>query len=240
MNFFLFAAGLGMRLRPLTLHTPKPLINVGGQTLLGRLLEQILPYADTVFINVCWLGEQIEAFIHQHYASANIIILREQSPLETGGAIINALEYEKKHLLDTTLAVQPFALVNADIYTDYDFSSLNETVLKADDLAHLVLVDRPSNRESGDFNLTAGRVSGSQNTRGDLVFSGISVIHPKLIKQYQQHHLATANETPTQNDVFSLSQVYYYASSQGHLSGEHFNGQWFDVGTKKVLDLLSH
>lgn len=236
MNFFLFAAGLGQRLRPLTLNTPKSLIEIGQQPIIGRLLKQILPHAQQVFINISWLGEQIETYIHQHFSHENIILLKEKSPLETGGALLNAFSYEREHRLSTRLNQDPFIIINTDIYTDYSFAKLKQkiTLLSSTTLGHLVLVDCPKGRRQGDFQLINGRIIGSMETRGNLVYSGIALIHPKLIHHYQ-HSLPTHIRDEA---FFSLSQVFYHANEHNLLSGEYFTGQWSDIGTLESLQAL--
>lgn len=241
MNFFLFAAGIGKRLRPLTLHTPKPLIRIHNQPLIGRLLEHILPYADTVFINVAWLGEQIEQFITGHHPHDNIVILKEKTPLETGGALCHAFDHaESQH---AGLDKHPFVVINSDIYTDYDFSRLihtatttfvNTSISEPDILGHLVLIDRSSFKHaSGDFDLIGNRVHGNAHSRGKLTYSGIGLIHPHLLKRYQ-----SSPSLPTEKPCFSLAKALYDASEKGRLCGEIFTGIWYDVGTPKSLEVL--
>ncbi len=234
----LFAAGLGTRLRPLTLETPKPLLTIQGKTLLGRLLDAILPCADRVFINTSWLSEQIYQFIKDNYPQQNIHLLYEgEAPLETAGALYNAVNYAKRYCPHSQLEVKPFVAVNADIYTDYDFSSLKSEVLSKQDLAHLILVDCPTSKQKGDFDLNGNRVSGSMESRGEYTFSGISLIHPQLLSDYKnsQQSLVVKNEIP----IVSLTNLLYYASEVGRLSGEHYAGKWYDVGTLEIFKELS-
>ncbi|HCJ29220.1 MAG TPA: mannose-1-phosphate guanylyltransferase, partial [Pseudomonas sp.] len=148
MKAMILAAGKGERLRPLTLHTPKPLVQAGGTPLIEYHLQALARAGFTeLVINHAWLGEQIEAYlgvgdrfgVHIDYSA-------EGEPLETGGGIHRALPL---------LGDQPFVVVNGDIWTDYDFAALPQPLTG---LAHLVLVDNPAHHPAGDFLLAGGQV----------------------------------------------------------------------------------
>src|SRR5690606_32316115 len=108
-------------------------------------------------INHAWLGAQIEQALGDGAAlGVNIRWSREGEALETAGGIVHALPL---------LGAEPFAIVNADIWTDYPFSRLH-TALAAGDLAHLVLVPNPEHHPQGDFGLVAQRLQLPQATVG--------------------------------------------------------------------------
>ncbi|MDP2248216.1 MAG: nucleotidyltransferase family protein, partial [Nitrosomonadales bacterium] len=145
MKAMILAAGRGERMRPLTDHTPKPLLEVGGKPLIGWHLERLAAagFKDIV-INHAHLGAQIEQSLgNGKQWGVSITYSPEQVALETAGGIANAM-----HLLDNA----PFLVVNGDIYTDIDFAQLT-TVLDSSKLAHLVLIDNPSQHPAGDFAL---------------------------------------------------------------------------------------
>ncbi len=212
MKAMLLAAGKGERMRPLTLHTPKPLLPVAGKPLLQWHLEALKRAGiRQLVINHAWLGAQIEA----HFADGAALEVeiqwsRETEPLETGGGIRQALPL---------LGEQPFVLVNGDIWTDFDFTGL---ALPAGKLAHLVLIDNPAHNPRGDFILQQGVVSNPVEGQTGLTYSGIAVIHPALI----------ADQAPGR---FALAPLLRSAADQGLLGGEYFAGNWIDVGTPERL-----
>ncbi len=151
----ILAAGLGERMRPLTDHTPKPLLPVGGRPLVVWQIERLRAagFLDVV-INHAHLGRQIEDRLGNGSAlGVRIAWSDEGTPLETAGGIAKAL-----HLLGDA----PFLVTNADIYTEYDYARLwpvlKEMAANPDRLAHLVLVDNPPQHPQGDFGLHEGRV----------------------------------------------------------------------------------
>ncbi|WP_323115315.1 N-acetylmuramate alpha-1-phosphate uridylyltransferase MurU [Pseudomonas guariconensis] len=212
MKAMILAAGKGERMRPLTLHTPKPLVPVAGQPLIEYHLRALAKAGFTeVVINHAWLGQQIEDHLGDGARfGLSIRYSPEGEPLETGGGIFKALPL---------LGDAPFLLVNGDIWTDYDFARLR-TPLKG--LAHLVLVDNPGHHGRGDFRLDGQRVVDGDEAPGTLTFSGISVLDPALFEGRQP-------------GAFKLAPLLRHAMGEGRVSGEHFQGRWVDVGTLERL-----
>ncbi len=213
MKAMILAAGKGERMRPLTLHTPKPLLPVGGKPLIQWHIEA-LAQAGVVelVINHAWLGEQIEqAFGHGERFDVKISWSAEGEPLETGGGIFRALPL---------LGELPFVLVNGDVWTDLDFSKLR---LEPGKLAHLVLIDNPDHKTRGDFMLASGMVSNLPADAAGLTYSGIAVIDPALFAGQP-------------GGAFPLAPLLRQAADRGLISGSHFTGTWIDVGTPERLD----
>ncbi|WP_342669241.1 N-acetylmuramate alpha-1-phosphate uridylyltransferase MurU [Endozoicomonas arenosclerae] len=210
----ILAAGLGKRLRPLTLNKPKPLVEVAGKPLIVHHLEKLSESGFTdVVINHAWLGEQIVTALGSGQQwGLNIDYSAESEPLETGGGVFKALPQ---------LGEDPFLLVNGDVYTNYAFQSLPQS-LKG--LAHLVLVDNPEFKESGDFALNSnGQVQASGDHR--LTFSGLSVLSPELFANCK-------------SGAFKLAPLLIDAMASGKVTGEHYSGLWTDVGTVERLQGL--
>lgn len=216
MKAMILAAGKGERLRPLTLHTPKPLVRAGGIPLIEYHLRALKTAGFTeIVINHAWLGEQIEAFLGDgRQLGLSIRYSPEGEPLETGGGIFRALPL---------LGDEPFLVVNGDIWTDCDFTALNSSRNGAPikGLAHLVLVDNPLHHPAGDFALVGGEVRDDASLPG-LTYSGIAVLHPRLF--------ATCSE-----GAFKLAPLLRDAMAKGQVTGEHFTGRWVDVGTHERL-----
>ena len=211
MKAMILAAGKGERLRPLTLHTPKPLIRAAGVPLIEYHIRALAAAGfRELVINHAWLGEQIEAYLGDgERFGVQIRYSAEGEPLETGGGIHRALPL---------LGEQPFLVVNGDIWTDYDFACLAPL---SSELAHLVLVDNPAHHPKGDFLLAdcAVRDEG-EGTR--LTYSGLAVLHPRLFEGCKA-------------GAFKLAPLLRQAMAAGQVSGEHYSGRWVDVGTHERL-----
>jgi len=214
-------------MRPLTDHTPKPLLEVGGKALIVWHIEGLVKAGITeLIINHAHLGAQLEKVLGDGSRfGAQIQYSPETSALETAGGIANALPM---------LGDQPFAVINGDIFCDYDFARLPEraAALQAGgDMAHLVLVDNPEHHPQGDFCLHATRLlptSDQRLTTNDslLTFSGIGLYHPAMFG-----HLARGSVAP-------LAPLLRAQIALGHVSGEHHPGIWIDVGTPQRLQEL--
>ena len=207
----ILAAGRGQRLRPLTDHVPKPLLQVGGETLLGRHLSALAGAgASLVVVNTAWHGAMIRRLIGsgRHFGVQVQYSDEGDTALETGGGIFRALPL---------LGEDPFMLVNGDVWTDLDPATL--VAPDAGDLAMLVLVDNPPHHRDGDFGLGRGRV---QLTGEKLTYSGIAVLSPQLF-------------AGCADGVFPLGPLLRDAIAAGRVRGVHYLGSWFDTGTPDGL-----
>lgn len=212
MRAMILAAGKGERMRPLTLHTPKPLLPAGGVPLIEHQLQALLRagYRDIV-INHAWLGEQIEEYLGDgERFGAHIRYSPEGEPLETGGGIFKALPL---------LGDGAFVIVNGDVWSSYDYSRLR---LPEGALAHLVMVNNPDHHPSGDFALNEGRLADLPAAGQPLTYSGIAVLHPALFEGCAE-------------GAFKLAPLLRKAMADGRVTGEHFSGPWVDVGTPERL-----
>jgi len=216
LKAMILAAGRGERMRPLTDHTPKPLLEVGGKSLIVWHIERLVYAGFTeLVINHAHLGKQIESALgNGNRFGATIHYSDEGTALETAGGIAFAL-----HLL----GAQPFAVVNGDIWCDYDFARLPQlatTLSTRGDMAHLVLVDNPPQHSYGDFGFRDGRVT---DAAPKLTFSGIGIYQPELFMD-----IPRGSKAP-------LAPLLRDRIASGKVSGEHHTGLWFDVGTPQRL-----
>ncbi|QIK38678.1 nucleotidyltransferase family protein [Caldichromatium japonicum] len=213
MKAMILAAGRGERMRPLTDHTPKPLLQAGGKPLIQYHLERLAQAGiREIVINHAHLGWMIESALGDGARfGIRIRYSPESSALETGGGIFNALPW---------LGPGPFLVINGDIWCDLDLSTLS---IGPAELAHLVLVDNSAHHPQGDFALNDGRVSNAGDPR--LTFSGIGVYRPELF----------FGCTP---GAFPLAPLLRRAADQGKVSGRHHGGLWFDIGTPERLFAL--
>jgi MurNAc alpha-1-phosphate uridylyltransferase len=213
MQAMILAAGRGERMRPLTDHIPKPLLQAGGKPLIVHHLERLASAGiRDIVINHAHLGGQIEAALGDGSRwGVRIRYSPEGKALETGGGIFRALPL---------LGLNPFLVVNGDIWTDLDFSRLR---IETDRLAHLVLVNNPPHHPGGDFALTDGRVLAEGEPR--YTFSGIGVYHPDLFRDHEP-------------GAFPLAPLLREAMRRDLVSGELYRGRWSDVGTPGRLQAL--
>lgn len=214
MKAMILAAGKGERLRPLTLHTPKPLVRAGGVPLIEYQLQALHRAGfDQLVINHAWLGQQIEDYLGDGARlGVSIRYSAEGEPLETGGGIFRALPL---------LGDKPFVIANGDIWTDFDYASLHGALAEGD-LVHLVLVNNPGHHTRGDFCLQDGRVADYREGEPSLTYSGIAILHPALFDGCQ-------------SGAFKLAPLLRQAMQAGRVSGVHHRGRWIDVGTHERL-----
>lgn len=217
MKAMILAAGKGTRMRPLTNHTPKPLLEVAGKPLIVWHIEKLAAagYRDIV-INIAWLGYQIPKALGDGSRWGGSILYsdeQDEAALETAGGIVKALPL---------LGAEPFLVVSADVWCAFDFQPVE---LAAGDLAHLILVKNPGHNPAGDFALQAGRVMADAGDSG-YTFSGIAYYHPDLFSG-----LAYGNRR--------VAPVLREAMANGRVSGELYQGEWLDVGTPQRLAELN-
>lgn len=211
----ILAAGKGERMRPLTDHTPKPLLQAGGKALIEHTLERMATAGFTeIIINTAHLGEQIPRTLGrgERYGVRIEYSYEGSEPLETAGGIVNALPL---------LGDEPFLVVNGDIACDFDFANLNYSSEK---LAHLVLIANPEHHAQGDFCLQA---NGTVTEEGEpkFTFSGIGIYHPKLF----DFLLPGVNK---------LGPLLRQVMASGQVSGQYHPGFWMDIGTPQRLQEL--
>lgn len=214
MKAMILAAGRGERMRPLTDHTPKPLLPVAGKPLIAHTINQLVAAGFTdLVINHAHLGKQIEAALGDGAQfGAHINYSPEGEALETAGGIIHALPL---------LGNDPFLVINGDIATDFPFAELKNISIK---LAHIVLINNPAHNPKGDFGLaTSGFV-----TNGDdqcYTFSGIGVYHPDLF----------AGTPPGKS---KLAPLLRQGINKQQVTGQVYKGFWMDIGTPERLQEL--
>ncbi len=213
MKAFILAAGRGERMRPLTDHTPKPLLQAGGKPLIVWHLERLAAAGfREIVINHAYLGEQIEAALGDGSAWGLNIRYSPEPPgaLETAGGIANALPL---------LGDAPFLVVNGDIYCDWDFTRASQLI---DRPAHLVMVANPAHHSGGDFALDGERVVFAQGGQ-TLTYAGIAVFSPAFFADVPH------------GTVMKLRPLLDAAIAAETLGGERHAGRWVDVGTPQRL-----
>jgi len=213
MKAMILAAGRGERLRPLTERVPKALVEAGGKPLLVWHLERLRRAGvREVVINVSHLASQITERIGD--GAAHDLAVRwshEPQPLETAGGIAQAL---------ALLGTEPFLLVNADLWCDYELGGLYTRKLGSH-RAHLVLVPNPPHHREGDFSLDGDRVGTGPSPR--YTYAGIAVLSPEIVSDIRP------------GDKAPLGPLLITAAKRGAVTGELHRGVWRDIGTAERL-----
>jgi len=217
----ILAAGRGERLRPLTDARPKPLLEVGGRSLIEWQIERLAAAGfGEIAVNHAHLGHLIEEALGDgRRFGVRLRYSPEWPALETAGGIVNALPL---------LGAGPFAVVSGDIYTEFDYARLEEPLSAiagnpAARAAHLVLVDNPPFHPDGDMGLANGRI-----TQGGakLTYGNIAVFHPSLFRDI------------VPGTWLKLFPWLYRFADEGRVTGEHYQGPWDNVGTADQLAAL--
>lgn len=213
MKAMILAAGRGERMRPLTDHTPKPLLVAGGKPLIVWHLERLAAAGfREIVINHAHLGAQIEAALGDGSTWGLSIAYSPEPPgaLETAGGIATALPL---------LGDDPFLVVNGDVYCDWDFNQARQL---ASVNAHLVMVANPAHHAGGDFSLDGERVTYATGEQ-TLTYAGIGVFSPSFFAGVQP------------GTIMKLRPLLDAAIAAGTLTGERYAGRWVDVGTPQRL-----
>ncbi len=222
MKVMLLAAGVGERMRPLTNHTPKPLLRVAGVPLIEHHIRRLAEAGlRDLLINVSHLGPQIVDYCGDGSRwGVSVTYSPEAAPLETAGGIINAMPL---------LGEQPFMVVNGDVWTDYPFGQLASRDLQSTDgSAHLVLVDNPPQHPLGDYVLNeCANLEIKNSDACGYTYAGIGVFSPEFFAGVTLGALA-------------LRPLLDKAISSNLVSGEHYTGSWVDVGTPQRLQELDN
>lgn len=217
MYAMILAAGRGERLRPLTDSTPKPLLEAGRKKLIEHHLHALSEagFSDVV-INIGHLGQQImDALGDGSRYQLKIHYSDERSAvLETGGGIVKALPLLKS---------DPFLVMNGDIWSDINLSLLPERI---DSLAHLILIKNPRHNPDGDFSLEGKLVHERKDLQPSWTFSGIGLYSHELFYQCEKGR-------------FPLAPLIREHLATGQITGETYDGLWFDIGTRERLDELN-
>jgi MurNAc alpha-1-phosphate uridylyltransferase len=211
----ILAAGLGTRMRPLTEHTPKPLLRAGGQALIDFHLHKLAAAGiREVVLNCSWLADQLEDYLADGSRyGLSIQLSRETQPLEAAGGIVQALPY-----LDSE-EDEPFLVINGDIWTEFDFAALRDIKPLG---GHLVLIENPPHNPNGDFYLNQSALISEQAEGLRYTFSGISVWRPSVFRDFDAGSRA-------------FKPVMLAAIARDALGGELYQGRWWDIGTPQRL-----
>lgn len=216
MKALILAAGRGQRMRPLTDETPKPLLKIGDKTLIEYHLYALAKAGiKETTINIAFHPQQFLQLLgdgSRYGVCIHYSFEPENDPLDTGGGIFQALPL---------LGPEPFLVISADLWTQYPLEKLPKNL---NNLAHIVLVDNPDHNPQGDFCLINGKVVADGANK--LNFGGIGVYHPQLFAECKP-------------GKFSYIPLLTNAMTKNLVSGEHYQGTWFNIGTVAQLQNLN-
>lgn len=215
MRAMILAAGRGERMRPLTDTIPKPLLWAGGQTLIERIIEQLRHSGfEDLVINLGWRGEEIRNSLGDGSRLGVRIHYSQEPPgaLETAGGVVHALPL---------LGTKPFLVVGGDVHCDYPFERLRG--FEPAGQGHLVMVDNPEHHPEGDFALRDDHIHFGPPPC--LTYSGIGVFRPQMFGAL----------APGRRPLRPILEDHI---AHGSISGEHYRGEWADIGTPERLEAL--
>ena len=217
----ILAAGLGKRMQPLTLKTPKPLIQIGNKSLLERAIDLLINHGiEEIAINVYHLPDQIKDFINGKKYKAKILIFDEQDMLlDTGGGILNATRSFKK----------PFIVVNPDtLWSDAynnELKDLEDLYLKKKKPC-LLLVNKNLSFDSsfkGDFNLHDGVISRENSNK--FIFTGLQILNQSVFSSIK-------------DKIFSMNKIWNYLIEENSLIGNESKQKFYHLNTKEIYDKI--
>lgn len=219
MKAFVFAAGKGERMRPLTDRTPKPLLTVNGKALIDYHLEKLAAAGfSQVMINLSYLGAQIRNHCGDgsQYGLAIQYSQEGPEPLETGGALNHCLDW---------IDGDAFAMISTDAYCDLEYTALAHSLssLSRRELAaELVLTNNPEHHPNGDFGIAGGKLSRTATPR--YTYTGLGCATARFIADY-----------PGRQVRFPLRDALNYWLDRHAIGAVFHQGVWVDVGTPTRL-----
>ena len=227
----IFAAGLGIRLKPLTDNIPKALVEVSGKPLLEHAINKLQQYGySDIIINVYHFAGQLKEFLKQKNNFGIRIELSDESEqlLDTGGGLKKAAWFFNDN--------KPFLVHNVDVLSDIDLNALYQLHMQGNSLATLAVRQRDTSRyflfdeqlylcgwknnETGELKISKGNAG----TLTPLAFSGIQIVNPEIFKLINE------------NGKFSMTGVYLRLAASNRVKGfMHDSGYWFDLGKPESI-----
>ena len=219
----ILAAGLGKRMNPITLKTPKPLIKIGNKNLLEKAIELLIDHGvEEIAINVHHLADQIKDFINQKKYKVKIIISDEQnSLLDTGGGVLQATRSFK----------EPFVVINPDTLWNKSYSNelrVLEDLYFKQKKSCLLLVNKNLSFDSsfkGDFNLNGNIVS--RDDSNEFIFTGLQILDQSVFNSIK-------------DKIFSMNKIWDNLIKNKSLLGIQSKQKFYHLNTKEMYDKISN
>ena len=219
----ILAAGLGKRMQPITLKTPKPLIQIGKKNLLERAIDLLINHGiEEIAINVYHLSDQIKDFINNKKFKAKIIISEEQNQLlDTGGGILNATRNFQKPFI----AINPDTLWNSDYLNE--LKDLEDLYFREKKICLLLVRKNLSFDISfkGDFNLDNGIVS--RSNKNEFIFTGLQILDQSVFSTIK-------------DKIFSMNKIWDYLIENKSLVGNESKQKFYHLNTMEMYNKISN
>lgn len=214
----ILAAGLGKRMQPLTLKTPKPLLEINNYTLLERAINLLISHGvQEISINVHYLPDQIKSFINRKKFKVKITISNEENLLlDTGGGVLKGTQ---------NFGDNPFFVINPDtVWGKHYLAELKglEVIYLKNNKPTLLLVNKKLSIDpsfKGDFNLNNEKIS--KDSENQFIFTGLQIINRSVF----------ANE---KSEVFSLNKVWNKLIKDKNLLGLESNQKFYHLNTSDM------
>ena len=214
----ILAAGLGKRMQPLTLKTPKPLLEINNYTLLERAINLLVSHGvQEISINVHYLPEQIKSFINRKKFKVKITISNEENLLlDTGGGVLKGTQ---------NFGDNPFFVINPDtVWSKHYLAELKslEVIYLKNNKPTLLLVNKKLSIDpsfKGDFNLNNEKIS--KDSENQFIFTGLQIINRSVF-------------TNEKSEVFSLNKVWNKLIKDKNLLGLESNQKFYHLNTSDM------
>jgi MurNAc alpha-1-phosphate uridylyltransferase len=214
----ILAAGLGKRMQPLTLKTPKPLLEINNYTLLERAINLLISHGvQEISINVHYLPDQIKSFINRKKFKVKITISNEENLLlDTGGGVLKGTQ---------NFGDNPFFVINPDtVWSKHYLAELKslEVIYLKNNKPTLLLVNKKLSIDpsfKGDFNLNNEKIS--KDSENQFIFTGLQVINRSVF-------------TNEKSEVFSMNKVWSKLIKDKNLLGLESNQKFYHLNTSDM------
>ena len=214
-TIMILAAGLGKRMKVYTNKVPKPLIKIGNETLIEKMIKKLeIKGFKKVVINIFYLKNKIKKELSNKF-KVKIYYSEEKILLNTGGGIKNAIKI---------LKAKEFFVINSDIIweekTNSPFDQLNKFWDK--DKMDALLLLYPKKKETGDYNINKSNRIITDKNNFKYIFTGIQILKSKVFLKKKEK-------------IFPLFSIYEQLIEKKRLFGLVYDGKWFHIGTLESL-----
>ena len=221
----ILAAGFGKRLNPLTLSNPKPLLNIGKETLLSNTINFLEQFQiKQAIINVHYLGDQIIKYIKKKNFNLNLTVINEKEKiLDTGGGIFNAL----KHFNESFLCINPDTIWNLNYIKE--LKKMESDFFLNSKKCNLLVVDKIKSFDKnlkGDFNLQNGLITRKKDENLKFIYTGLQIINPEAFSNIDEK-------------VFSINKVWNQLIKSNQLFGLESKIDFLHISTLNIYKKLN-
>ena len=221
----ILAAGFGKRLNPLTLSSPKPLLNIGKETLLSNTINFLEQFQiKQAIINVHYLGDQIIKYIKKKNFNLDITVINEKEKiLDTGGGIFNALKYFN----ESFLCINPDTIWNLNYIKE--LKKMESDFFLNSKKCNLLVVDKIKSYDKnlkGDFNLQNGLITRKKDENLKFIYTGLQIINPEAFSNIDEK-------------VFSINKVWNQLIKSNQLFGLESKIDFLHISTLNIYKKLN-